>query len=147
MTTPTTAEDALAALFAALGATLPAGAKLLRHVTLPERIPPKCVAILRDGDPGEPEVTLCPLVYEYRHRAEIEVILQPPVSAITTDVMDAVLVRLGEAIEADRTIGGTCLWVETVAPIMSDLALEGVAGITAAVVPVELIYITTGPLA
>ena len=142
---PSKREEALDALFVAIQAV--PGPEKRRGGEMPTRVPTGGLLILRDGDPGEPEVTLCPLVYEYRHRAEIEVILQPPVSAITTDVMDAVLVRMGEAIEADRTLGGTCLWVETVAPIMSDLALEGVAGITAAVVPVELIYITTGPLA
>ena len=113
---------------------------------------------LRDGEPGEPEVTMSPLIYEYRHRAEIEVILQPPIVIANGEVMDgqmeafrnaldSVLLALGEALEADRTLGGTCLWVEPEAPITSDLALEGTAGIIAAIVPVELNYITTGPLA
>ena len=142
---PSKREEALDALLAAIQTVT--GPEVRRGGELPSRVPAGGLLILRDGDPGEPEVTLCPLVYEYRHRAEVEVIVQPPVSANAADVMDALLVRLGEAIEADRTLGGTCLWVEPAAPITSDLALEGVAGITAAVVPVELIYITTGPLA
>lgn len=142
---PSKREEALDALYEAIRAV--AGPEVRRGGELPSRVPAGGLMILRDGDPGEPEVTLCPLVYEYTHRAEVEVILQPPVSANAADVMDDLLVRLGEAIEVDRTLGGTCLWVEPAAPITSDLALEGVAGITAAVVPVELIYITTGPLA
>ena len=47
---------------------------VLRGEVLPERIPPAGLMILRDGEPGEPEVTLSPLTYHYRHRAEIEAV-------------------------------------------------------------------------
>ena len=62
-------ETILAALHARLSA-LPATA--LRGEVLPERVPAEGLLILRDGEPGEPEVTLSPLRYHYQHRAEIE---------------------------------------------------------------------------
>lgn len=142
---PSKRERVLGALLATLQAV--AGPEVRRGGDLPTRVPAGGLLTLRDGEPGEPEVTMSPLIYEYRHRAEIEVILQPALSVEPTDALDSVLLALGEALEADRTLGGTCLWVEPEAPITSDLALEGTAGIIAAIVPVELNYITTGPLA
>lgn len=37
---------------------------------LPERVPTDGLLILRDGEPGEPEVTLSPLRYHYQNRCE-----------------------------------------------------------------------------
>jgi len=50
---PTPRETILTALHAR-PKSLPATA--LRGEVLPERVPPKGLMILRDGDPGEPEV-------------------------------------------------------------------------------------------
>ena len=145
MTTPTTAEDALAALFAALGATLPAGAKLLRNVTLPERIPPKGVAILRDGDPGEPEVLMSPLTYAYQHRAELDIVVDGPTAARDA-IFDRIRAAIGLAIGTDRTLGGLCDWLEAEAPVPVDLPIEGAEGWKAATIPVVLHYDTPDPL-
>lgn len=57
---PTTRETILAALHARLQSL---AAKVLRDEVPPERIPPAELIILRDGQPGEPEVTLSPLRY------------------------------------------------------------------------------------
>lgn len=62
---PTPRETILAALHARLSA-LPA--TILRGEVLPERIPTDGLLILRDGEPGDPEVTLSPLRYHYRAR-------------------------------------------------------------------------------
>ena len=63
---PTTFESILAALHARLS-VLPATA--LRGEVLPERVPAAGLVILRDGEPGEPEVTLSPLRYHYQRRS------------------------------------------------------------------------------
>ncbi len=55
MRMPTTRETVLAALHARL---LPLAALTLRDEVLPERIPAAGLIILRDGQPGEPEVTV-----------------------------------------------------------------------------------------
>ncbi len=69
---PTTRETILAALHARL---IPLAALTLRDEVLPERIPAAGL-ILRDGQPGEPEVTLSLLRYHYQHRAELEVVVR-----------------------------------------------------------------------
>ncbi len=71
---PTSREAILTAL-ADLLRTVP-HVPVLRGEILPERISPAGLMILRDGDPGDPAVTLSPLAYHYQHRAELEVIVQ-----------------------------------------------------------------------
>ena len=51
-------------------------APVLPGEVLPERLPAAGLLILRDGDPGEPPVTLSPLRYHYQHRAEVEAVVQ-----------------------------------------------------------------------
>ena len=54
---------------------------------------------------------------------------------------------IGTALEADRTLGGLCDWVEPEAPASVDLPIEGAVALKAAVITVVLHYTTTGPLA
>ena len=136
---PTPRETILVALHARLSA-LPATA--LRGEVLPERVPTEGVLILRDGEPGEPEVTLSPLRYHYQHRAEIEAVVQ----GAARDAFDTLITRIGTALAADRTLGGLCDWVEAEAPRPVDLPVEGAASLKAAVIPVVLHYSTADPL-
>lgn len=94
---PTTFKTILAALHARLSA-LPATA--LRGEVLPERVPAAGLLILRDGEPGEPEVTLSPLRYHYQHRAEIEAVVQ---GASRDAAFDTLCASIGAALAADRT--------------------------------------------
>jgi hypothetical protein len=139
---PTIRETILAALFARLQ---PLAALTLRDEVLPERIPAAGLIILRDGQPGEPEVTLSPLRYHYQHRAELEVVVQAPNGRAS--VFDSLIADIGAALEADRTLGGLCDWAEPEAPASVDLPIEGAAALKAAVITVVLHYTTTGPLA
>ena len=139
---PTTRETVLAALHARLQ---PLAAHLLRDEVLPERIPTAGLMILRDGQPGEPEVTLSPLRYHFQHRAELEVVVQAPNGRAST--FDTLIAAIGAVIEADRTLGGLCDWVEPEAPASVDLPIEGAAALKAAVITLNLHYTTTGPLA
>ena len=58
----TSRETILAALYARLQ---PLAATALRDEVVPERIPAAGLVIVRDGQPGNPEVTLSPLRYHY----------------------------------------------------------------------------------
>ena len=138
----TTRETILAALHARLQ---PLAALTLREDVLPERIPAAGLIILRDGQPGEPEVTLSPLRYHYQHRAELEVVVQAANGRATA--FDTLIAAIGTALEADRTLGGLCDWVEPEAPASVDLPIEGAAALKASVITVVLHYTTTGPLA
>ncbi|MCF6317407.1 MAG: acyl-CoA transferase [Marinosulfonomonas sp.] len=141
---PTPRETILQALLAALQ-TVPA-ATVLREEVLPERLPAGCLVILRDGDPGTPEVTLSPLQYHYEHRAEIEVILQGKTPAMRAITFDTLLQAIGTALAADRILGGHCDWLEAQAPQPVDMPVEGAAAIKAAIIPVILTYTTANPL-
>jgi hypothetical protein len=138
-------EQVLARLLSVLCSGLPAGVAILRNATLPERVPATGLLILRDGDPGEPAVTLSPLHYHYQHRAEVEAVVK---SATSRDAaFDVLAARVGAALAADRTLGGHCDWVEAEAPHPVDLAVDGAATLKAAVIGIVLHYSTSDPLA
>jgi hypothetical protein len=137
---PTSRETILTALNARL-TMLPATA--LRGDVLPERVPTAGLLILRDGEPGDPEVTLSPLRYHYQHRAEIEAVVQ---GASRDAAFDTLIASIGVAIATDRTLGGLCDWVEAEAPRPIDLPVEGAASLKAAVITVVLHYTTADQL-
>ena len=139
---PSTRETILQALHALLQ-TQPA--PVLRGDVLPERVPPAGLLILRDGDPGEPSVTLSPRRYHYQHRVEVEAVVQTGTGRDTA--FDTLAVGVGTALAADRTLGGLCDWVEAEAPRPVDLAIEGAATLRAAVIPIVLHYSTGDALA
>ena len=116
---------------------------VLRGEVLPERIPPAGLLILRDGDPGDPAVTLSPQIYHYQHRSELEVIVQ---GADRDTGFAALCGQIGAVIRADRTLGGRCDWIEAEAPQPVDLPVEGAASLKAAIIPVVLHYSTSDPL-
>ena len=107
-------------------------------------MPAEGLLILRDGEPGEPEMTLSPLAYHYQNRAEIEAVVQGTDRDADFDTLTA---SIGAALAADRTLGGLCDWVEAEAPRPVDLPVEGGQALKAAVIPVILHYTTADPLA
>ena len=135
-------ETILAALHGLLQ-TLPA--TVLRGDVLPERVPAAGLMILRDGNPGEPGVTLSPLTWHYQHRAELEVVVQA--NDGRDAAFDHLIAQIGAALSADRTLGGLCDWVEAEAPEPVDLPIEGAASLKASIIPVMLHYSTADALA
>ena len=138
---PSRRETILAALHVRLQ-TL--AAPVQRGEVLPERIPATGLIILRDGKPGEPEVTLSPVTYFYEHRAELEVVIQAGTGRDA--LFDALTASIGAALAVDRTLGGLCDWVEAEAPEPVDLLIEGAAALKAAVIIVVLHYASPDPL-
>ncbi len=118
-------------------------ASVLRGEVLPERVPTAGLMILRDGDPGEPQVTLSPLAYHYQHRAEIEAVVQGTERDAAFDTLCA---SIDTALAADRTLGGRCDWVEAEAPEPVDLPVEGAPSLKAAIIRVVLHYVSAAPL-
>jgi hypothetical protein len=136
----TTRETILQALHG-LPQTQPA--PVLRGEALPERVPAAGLLILRDGEPGEPAVTLSPLRYHYQHRAEVEAVVQTGVGR--DSAFDTLAADIGIVLSADRTLG-LCDWVEAEAPRPVDLAVDGGATLKAAVIPIVLHYASADPL-
>ena len=138
-------EQVLAALFDRLRSV--PDATVRRNEPLPEKVPAGGLVVLRDGEPGEPEVVLSPLTYLWSHRAVVEAIVGGPTAAARDAALDSLLAGIGVAVAADRTLGGLCDRVEAGAPDVETVAVEGAAPLKGAAVPVTLIYATSDPLA
>ena len=81
-----------------------------------QRIPPGGRIILGAGDLGDAEITLSPLTYFYDHGIPVEVL------ALDEMMIDALLLAIGTAIDADRTLGGLCDWLDVTAAGTEDIA-------------------------
>ena len=138
-------ENAIGALLAVLG-QLSLGTMVKRNTALPERISDHAMAILRDGEMGEPEVSLSPLTCHWQHQVAIELFVADPDAAARDARMDGLLVELAALIEADRTLAGVVEYAEIGQPRFDELAPEGTSGIKACLLPVVLHYSSAGPL-
>ena len=138
-------ENAIGALFAVLG-ELSLGTTVKRNAALPERIADHAMAILRDGEMGEPEVSLSPLTYHWQHQVAIELFVADPDASTRDSRMDGLLTELAFLIEADRTLAGVVEYAEIGQPKFDELAPEGTSGIKACLLPVVLHYSSAGPL-
>ena len=138
-------ENAIGALFALLG-QLSLGTMVKRNAALPERVSEHAMAILRDGEMGEPEVSLSPLTYHWQHQVAIELLVAEPDASARDARMDGLLMELAMLIEADRTLGGVIDYAEIGPPKFDELAPDGTGGIKACLLPVVLHYSSSGPL-
>ncbi len=138
-------ENAIGALFVVLG-QLSLGTMVKRNAALPERIADHAMAILRDGEMGEPEVSLSPLTYHWQHQVAIELFVADPDASTRDARMDGLLTELATLIEADRTLAGVVEYAEIGPPKFDELAPDGTSGIKACVLPVVLHYSSLGPL-
>ena len=142
---PSQRESAIGALFAVLG-QLSLGTTVKRNAALPERVADHAMAILRDGEMGEPEVSLSPLTYHWQHQVAIELFVADADAAARDARMDGLLTELAGLIQVDRTLGGVIEYAEIDAPKFDELAPDGSSGIKACLLPVVLHYSSSGPL-
>ena len=140
---PSIREQILAALLTRLE-TVP-DATVKREAPLPETVPSGGLIIMRDGDPGDPEVILSPVTYLWEHQTEIEVILQRGASDESA-ALDTLLTAVGAALAGDRSLGGLAEWLEWGAPKTSGLAIDGAAALRGATVPITIHYGSSDPL-
>jgi hypothetical protein len=141
---PSTREQVLSALFDRL--QLIAGGTVKRNEALPQSVPEGLI-ILRDGDPGEPDVTLNPRTEFYNHRGESEVFVTQPVGGGGEAALDLLLSEIGAALAADRSLGSLAENLYWSAPETSVLAIEGAAPILTARITVTIEYLVSDPLA
>lgn len=139
-----TREAALSALHSVLEAHLLAPVE--RDEVIPDRIPADGLVVIRDGEAGQPEESFSPHRYHYQHRAILEVMVQGSGSATRGAAFDALVLAIGLALAADRTLGGVVEWAEPEAPSTVDLPVMGAAAIKAAEIAVVLHYSTADPL-
>ena len=140
-----TREQALAGLFLCLKDNI-TGPSTLRNEQLHTKVPSEGLFILRDGDPGEPEVTLSPPRYHYQHKVEIEALVQHPEQAQRDEALDNLLLLLAQALEGQTSLGGLVDYLHIETPDFLSETVEGAPTIKAAVVPIILEYSTSNPL-
>lgn len=138
-------EAVLAAVHALVSGALP-NAEVKRNLNKPERIPPGGLVIIRDGDPGEPEVLLSPLTYVYEHRIPLELAAFASASLTREQVLDQMLSAIGTAVTADRTLGGLCDFIEAEAPTSDDIETAGAISGRWADAAIIASYATANPL-
>ena len=138
-------ENAIGALFAVLG-QLSLGTTVKRNAALPERVSDHAMAILRDGEMGEPEVSLSPLTYHWQHQVSVELFVAYPDASERDARIDGLLGELANLIEVDRTLGGVIEYADIGPPKFDELASDGSSGIKACLLPVVLHYSSSGPL-
>lgn len=112
----------------------------------PARVPQGGGVVVRTGDPGEPEIDLSPLAYNWSHRIPIEVTAVAGMGITAEEALDALLVRIGAALALDPTLGGLCDWVEAAAPTTEDISNDGAAPPRGADLIITAIYVTSSPL-
>ena len=144
-TLPSRREQILAAL--ALGLQSGLASTVRRNEALPERVPNAGLVILRDGEPGEPDVTLNPRTEFYSHRVEIETYVPRDPAGGGEAALDALLGTIGSALRINPTLGGLAENLTPSAPETGALAIEGAAPILTARLTVIVDYLVSDPLA
>lgn len=112
----------------------------------PTRPTPGGLVIIRYGSPGAPEVDLSPLAYNYEHRITVEVSGGNGTTGATFELVDGLIADIGAAIEADRNLGGLCMWLDAEAPEIDELRGDGTPAVAGAVLTIIASYTTSNPL-
>ncbi|RSV44414.1 hypothetical protein CA234_03085 [Sphingomonas sp. ABOLE] len=110
--------------------------------SVPEIIPAGGVVIGHFGDPGDPDVTLNPPTYSYRHRIPLEIAAPGGVGGLT---LDAMLPPIGAIIAANPFLGGLCEYLSVEQASREDETRDEIS-INWADVNVFAHYSTTNPL-
>ena len=137
-------EQVLAALLLRLQSGLTATVR--RNEVLPEKVPAAGLVILRDGDPGEPDITLNPRTEFYSHRIEIEAYVHRDPAGGGEAALDALLGAIGTELRIDPSLGGLAENLISSAPETGALAIEGAAPIVTARLVVTVEYLVSDPL-
>ena len=144
-------ETAIAALHSRLVASIglrnPAPL-VLRGETIPQRIPPGGLVVVRDGETVEETPILSPLAWQIEHRADVEITVAGATPAMRNTLLDALLVDIAAAIAANRTLSGAVEWVQPGSASFEDVEFEGAAAARAAAITITLWFTVAGsPLA
>lgn len=133
-------EQVLAAVFQRLETI--SGPKVLRETAIPNRVPDDGLIIMRDGDPGEPEITLGPPRYWYLHAVQLELYWA---GDDRDQGVDGLAERVAAALERDRTLGGLAEWLQMEADEPETVPVEGGIPVKSAVATAVIHYQLDGP--
>jgi hypothetical protein len=114
----------------------------------PVSIVPAGNVMIRAGDPGEAQIDLSPPNYNYEHRIPVEVVTFGKPGLSSEEALDVMLVAIGEALTADRTLGGLCMWIEVSSAATDDVYIkDAVTPARGAELIITASYSTPNPLA
>ena len=122
-------------------------ATVRRNEALPERVPDAGLIIMRDGDPGEPDVTLNPRTEFYSHRVELELFVSQPTAGGGETLLDQLVANVHAALAPDPSLGGLAENLVVTAPETGLLAIEGAAPVLTARLTIIVDYLVSDPLA
>jgi hypothetical protein len=137
--------DVLLAVKALVAAALPAAT--IRgfdgDTSEPETIDAGGTVIGFPGDPGEAAIDLSPIAYNYDHEIELQIAAPNGEGGAA---LVAMVAPIGAAVEADRTLGGLCFWLDVTAAAFRDQWTDGTTP-NWADVSIVASYSTSNPLA
>jgi hypothetical protein len=139
-------EQVVRALFELLRDGLTAGGRrsdVQRNRDRAQKVAAHGDVIVRDGLPGDPEISMSPRKYFYSHEIPIEVAFD---AADKEGGLDALLSRIGGLIKDDPTLGGLCICIEPTAPNVDVIDTNGATGARWADFSVIANYVTDWPL-
>jgi hypothetical protein len=137
-------EDVLNAVKVMIETACPQ-ALVVRNQEFPDEADRDFINVL-DGEPGEPEVDLSPLTYNYQHKIQLEVLVSARGSLTKEQVLDVVFVAIGNAILADRTLGGTVGWLDAAMPQTDNAGALGTEAFIAGEAELIAHYATPFPM-
>lgn len=141
----TTFDGIADAIVSAIAAEL-ANATVGRNMVDAERVPEGGLIIVDDGDPGEPEYILGGSSVWYSHTVGISVFSQSDDQATRDELFSELCAGIGDAIEADRSLGGLCRVTKYKAPYAEAIVAENGQSIKNGVILVTVDYMTDSPL-
>jgi len=133
-------ESAILALKNTLSA--PATFEVQRNTAIPTSPLSQGLVVIRDGESGEPEITMSPIEYHYEHQIQLEAF------AVGIDLdlaLDTLLGRIANLVEADKTLGGAVESLYLTAPNF-DLTVDSSIRCKAAGINVVVFFSTFSPL-
>lgn len=103
-------------------------------------------AIVRSGDPGDPEIDLSPPTWWWDRSFPIELAAKNEPSRPAREVLAEMARDVGDAIQADPYLGGLCMWLDASPPVSGEVDHRGAAPIAWTDFAIIASYSTTSPL-
>lgn len=140
-------ETAIAAVHARLLSMT--GPRVTRNEALPDTIPAGGLVNLADGEPVEVDETLGIVTRHFAERLDIELIVRAADGPARAAALDALAAATAGALDinpaagGDPTLGGAMDHARLMPPeAAADLAVPGDEGVKAAILPLEIDYVT-----
>ncbi len=118
-----------------------------RNASVPEKIPPEGLVILRDGNPGVADETLGgydPVYYD--HEAEIEIYVADGAQSSRDTLFDTIVKDIGIALRNDPDLSGAIFGMTYSRPDVTVEIIPGSHAVKSGAIPLLLEYEAASPL-